>query len=73
MARTLEIDEFAHLFPLLLCSSLAEVLIGGKKGSGQLVKREQEEKGEARIIFRTENEPKSSNQMACWEKSGFVL
>lgn len=39
MVHTLEMDEFEHLFPRLLCSSLVEVLIGGKKGNGQLVKR----------------------------------
>lgn len=39
MVHTLEIDEFEHLFPFLLCSSPVEVLISSRKGNGQLVKR----------------------------------
>ena len=39
MVHTLEIDEFEHLFPLLLCSSPVEMLISSKKRNGQLVKR----------------------------------
>lgn len=40
MVRILEIDESEHLFPLLLCSFLLEVLVGSEKGNGQLVKKE---------------------------------
>lgn len=50
--HTLETDECEHLLPFLLCSFLEEIFIGSKKGNRQLVKRE---KGEARIIFKTES------------------
>lgn len=47
-AHTLETDEREHLFLLLLCSSLVEVLVGGEKGNGQLVKREGRKREEKR-------------------------
>lgn len=63
-----EIDKFEHLFPLLLCSFLVEVFGQWKRKWAASGKRGWEDKGEARIILKTENELKNSNWVTRWKE-----